>query len=210
MRTEDLITSLSRDAAVRGWPTPILLLVAVTVAAIFAALPFYALAGLPDPMGARLASLSFVVKAVIVLALVGAAAMLVVPAGRPGARVSFALLAVPVGALGVGIVFEIVTQSGGALLPRLIGQNALKCLLFIPLLSVLPLVASLAVMARAAPTEPQIAGALVGMFAGAVAAAIYAVHCPDDSPLFLAAWYVLAIGLVTIAGALLGPRVLRW
>jgi hypothetical protein len=51
---------------------------------------------------------------------------------------------------------------------------------------------------------------MVGVFAGAIGAAIYAVHCPDDSPLFLAVWYLLGVSAVTAAGALLGPRMLRW
>jgi hypothetical protein len=39
---------------------------------------------------------------------------------------------------------------------------------------------------------------------------LYAAHCPDDSPLFVLAWYGLAIALVTGAGMLVGSRVLRW
>lgn len=49
-----------------------------------------------------------------------------------------------------------------------------------------------------------------GLAAGAIAAAIYAWHCPDDSPLFLATWYMIAIAGVTVGGALLGRRLLRW
>jgi hypothetical protein len=49
-----------------------------------------------------------------------------------------------------------------------------------------------------------------GLAAGAIAAAIYAWHCPDDSPLFLATWYTITIAGVTVGGALLGRRLLRW
>jgi hypothetical protein len=210
MRTEDLITSLSRDAAVREWSMLAVLLAASGAAVLLTAVPFYALVGLRDPAGAPFVSLSFGMKVMIVVALVAAAAMLVDIAGRPGARVPLARLAVPLGILLSGIAVEIATQPGSALLPLLVGQNALKCLVFIPLLSILPLMVSLSVMARAAPTEPRVAGAMVGVFAGAIGAAIYAVHCPDDSPLFLAVWYLLGVSAVTAAGALLGPRMLRW
>ena len=54
------------------------------------------------------------------------------------------------------------------------------------------------------------AGAVAGLAAGGIAAAIYAWHCPDDSPLFLATWYSLAIAIVVAAGFLLGRRLLRW
>jgi hypothetical protein len=46
--------------------------------------------------------------------------------------------------------------------------------------------------------------------AGGLAAAVYATHCPDDSPLFVAAWYSLAIGFVAVLGGFLGNRILRW
>jgi hypothetical protein len=45
---------------------------------------------------------------------------------------------------------------------------------------------------------------------GAIGAALYATHCPDDSPLFVAAWYSLAIGFTAAIGALAGSRLLRW
>jgi hypothetical protein len=38
---------------------------------------------------------------------------------------------------------------------------------------------------------------------------MYAAHCTDDSPLFVATWYTLATALVTAIGALLGVRFLR-
>ncbi|WP_412178786.1 NrsF family protein [Rhizobium sp. TRM96647] len=36
--------------------------------------------------------------------------------------------------------------------------------------------------------------------AGAIVAAIYAWHCPDDSPLVLAIWYTVAIADAGFAG----------
>ena len=46
--------------------------------------------------------------------------------------------------------------------------------------------------------------------AGAIGAVFYAAHCPDDSPFFVASWYAIAIGAVTILGAFAGRRMLRW
>ena len=43
-----------------------------------------------------------------------------------------------------------------------------------------------------------------------MAATLYAAHCTDDSPLFIAAWYSLAIAFVTVVGAVIGSRALRW
>jgi hypothetical protein len=51
---------------------------------------------------------------------------------------------------------------------------------------------------------------VAGLIAGGLAAALYATHCTDDSPLFVATWYSIAIGAVAVLGALLGRRLLRW
>jgi len=39
---------------------------------------------------------------------------------------------------------------------------------------------------------------------------LYAAHCTDDSPLFVATWYTLAVTLLTVAGAFAGRRFARW
>jgi len=39
---------------------------------------------------------------------------------------------------------------------------------------------------------------------------VYAFHCPELALPFLAIWYVAGMALPVVAGALLGPRVLRW
>ena len=44
----------------------------------------------------------------------------------------------------------------------------------------------------------------------AVGAAVYALHCPDDTAPFLATWYTIAIVAVSALGALIFPRFLRW
>jgi hypothetical protein len=46
--------------------------------------------------------------------------------------------------------------------------------------------------------------------ASGIAATLYASHCTDDSPLFVATWYSLAIGMVALVGYVIGSRVLRW
>ena len=63
---------------------------------------------------------------------------------------------------------------------------------------------------QGAPQNPVRAGAIAGLLAGGIGATLYAVHCFDDSPLFVATWYTLAITFVTGLGALLGARLLRW
>ena len=61
-----------------------------------------------------------------------------------------------------------------------------------------------------APVRLRAAGGTAGLAAGAWAATIYCLHCPEVSALFVLTWYSLGIALAALMGALLGPRLLRW
>jgi hypothetical protein len=78
------------------------------------------------------------------------------------------------------------------------------------LLSAPILFAALIALRHGAPTRPALTGAVAGLMAGGLGAAIYAAHCIEDSSFFLATWYTLAIVGVTLVGALVGQRALRW
>jgi hypothetical protein len=56
----------------------------------------------------------------------------------------------------------------------------------------------------------MLAGGAAGLVAGSVAAFAYAVHCTEMQAPFLAVWYVIGMLVPAFAGALLGPRLLRW
>ena len=92
----------------------------------------------------------------------------------------------------------------------MIGTNALFCLKSIPFLGIAPLATTLFYLQRGAPEHPALAGAVAGLLAGAVGAALYATHCPDDSPLFVATWCSLAIAMLAALGAVAGAWLLRW
>jgi hypothetical protein len=63
---------------------------------------------------------------------------------------------------------------------------------------------------RLAPTRLRAAGAAAGFAAGAWAATLYCLHCPEVSAIFVLTWYTLGMVLAAGVGALLGPRFLRW
>lgn len=90
------------------------------------------------------------------------------------------------------------------------GDTWLFCLVSIPLLSIPVFVAVMWAMKGLAPTRPSLAGAAAGLLAGAVGAAVYALHCPELAAPFLAIWYVLGMLIPAIAGAAIGARLLRW
>jgi hypothetical protein len=90
------------------------------------------------------------------------------------------------------------------------GRDWLECLLSIPIIAVVPFTVLVLVVRRMAPTDLVRTGALAGLVAGSISAAGYALHCVDDSMPFVALWYGGTIALCTLAGAKLGPRLLRW
>jgi hypothetical protein len=98
------------------------------------------------------------------------------------------------------------------MMTRLVGSNSRVCLTAIPLMSLPLLAAALIGLRHGAPTRPALAGAIAGLLSAGLAATLYASHCTDDSPLFVATWYTLATALVTAIGALAGSgaAVLRY
>jgi hypothetical protein len=119
------------------------------------------------------------------------------------------LVAVPL-VLGAGVLAELFALPRSSWAPKLIGSNGLICVISIPLFALPMLIAEMMALRKGAPTRPGLAGVVAGLFAGGVAAAIYAAHCPDDSPLFVAVWYSLGIAIVAAAGGVVGRFALRW
>jgi hypothetical protein len=90
------------------------------------------------------------------------------------------------------------------------GATWKTCALNITLLALPLFGATFWVIKGLAPTRPAWAGASAGLLAGASAASVYALHCPEMAAPFLGIWYVLGIAIPAVLGALLGPRLLRW
>jgi hypothetical protein len=75
----------------------------------------------------------------------------------------------------------------------------------------MPIYACLIVAVRGlAPTRPPLAGAAAGLAAGALAATLYGLHCPEQAAVFVVTWYTLGIATATALGAVVGARLLRW
>ncbi len=112
--------------------------------------------------------------------------------------------------IACGIGFELATTPSGTWLAAAFGAHPLMCLLAVPMLAMAPLAFTIGVMRNAAPASPAQSGACVGLFCGALGAAVYMLRCTDDAPLFVGIWYLVAILLVAAAGALAGRTFLRW
>ncbi|KAA5601989.1 NrsF family protein [Blastochloris sulfoviridis] len=211
MRTDDLISALAADHAVEPGPRG-LVAAAIAVGVAVAAVLFVVALGVRPDAVAALGTPRFPLKFVLTLALAVTATRLLLALARPGAdpRRAARWLALPTILVFVALVAELLAVPADAWSARLVGRNAAVCLVAIPSLAIAPVAALFVALRRTAPTAPARTGAVAGLAAGALAATLYAAHCPDDSPLFVATWYGLSVALVTVAGAALGVRLLRW
>jgi hypothetical protein len=154
----------------------------------------------------------FDLKFVVTLALAISAVAVSLHLSRPEASLQgwAWLLVIPAGLLVAGISGEMMMPQRLPMMTRLVGNNSRICMMAIPLISLPLLAAALVGLRRGAPTRPAIAGAIAGLLSAGLAATLYASHCTDDSPLFVATWYTLATALVAAIGALAGSKVLRF
>lgn len=131
---------------------------------------------------------------------------------RPDGRMASAAWLVAAPALVMWLL-GFVTLAGaqpGERVPLVLGSTWRECPFNIALLSVPLFVASLWALRGLAPTRPRLAGAAAGLLAGALAALVYALHCPEVAFPFLAVWYLLGMLIPAALGACIGPSLLRW
>ena len=212
MDTESLIRGLAKDTPPSSPRLSMVLAGALAASAIAGGVVFFAMLGPRPDIALAAQTPRFLFKFVLTLALALTAASAFAALSRPGAPVAWTtrLLAVaPLLALAA-VAVELFLLPSGQWETRWIGTNAALCLTFIPLIGLAPLAILLWAMRQGAPTNPRAAGALAGLLAGGIAATFYAAHCFDDSPLFVATWYTLAIALLAAVGAVAGGRLLRW
>ncbi len=213
MKTDDLVALLStnlepveRNSVVRT------LCVAVATAIVVAlGLAFVGL-GVRSDLTTTRALIFLAVKLAFAIGIVGLALVYLARLARPGGerKTSPFLIALPF----LVIVFLAAISLGSA--PgthwdrMIVGDQWLECLISIPIIAIVPFAVSIWAVRKGAPTNLARAGAFAGLIAGGVSAMAYALHCTDDSLPFIAVWYGGTIVLCTLAGAALGPRLLRW
>ena len=211
MTTEDLIRALVADRFAGQGPRAALLWALVSAIAIVATL-FFSWIGFRDDIEAALLTVRFLFKFLIIvpLAMLSFATLLrsTAPVSEPNWWET--LLSLPLMLLVVGVAAELLAIPRSDWLVRLIGSNAVNCMMLIPTLACAPLALFIMTLKSGAPANSGPAGAVAGLAAGSLAAVFYATNCFDDSPLFVVTWYPLAIGSVVLAGYFAGKRFLRW
>ncbi|MBV5265605.1 NrsF family protein [Pinisolibacter aquiterrae] len=212
MKTEDLIAALAADGATVETPPARRAGTALLVGALIAAVVFAVLIGPRPDWRAAIETVRFPFKFVpfVLLAIggIGGLIRLSRPDGRLG--VFAAILALAAGLLLGSVVVELAVVPADRWARLAIGHNAPHCLTLTPFLAIAPLAAALLAARHGATTRPALTGAVAGLAAAGVGATLYAMNCTDDSPLFVALWYPLAVAIVAGAGALFGRRLLVW
>lgn len=186
--------------------------IAVVIGAATTAVLFLPVIGIRPDLADAALSPRFVTKFLLALSLAGGAIGVTARLSRPEAN-SGPWIWVPAAValiLALAVAVELAVVPASEWKARLLGVHWLACLSLIPLLALLPLAGLLVVLKRGAPRNGKNAGAMAGVAAGGISAVIYIAHCPDDSPLFVAAWYTLAICLVSLLGYIAGRLWLRW
>ncbi len=184
------------------------------------------------------AALSLVITAVLVVAILGARADLVVAVrdvplaakaafgaalaltglvaflrslrpGRP-ARPLLRFAVLPLAAIVAWGVWTLATAPVGDWGALTFGRNWQACLIAVPLYAMLPFAALLAVARRGAPVDLDATGLAAGIASAGLAIVGYSLHCTDDTAPFIATWYPIATAIVAAFGTVAGRRLLRW
>jgi hypothetical protein len=211
MKTDDLIRTLAADQVVPRSLISVLILslipsLAIAVAVVWIALGFRV--DLPEALLSPVSAMRILLTAGLGIVAARLALLLSRPDGRDKARL-WPLAAFAAAALGL-LGWAYVTTDADARQMATVGKTMLTCLLMIPILSILPVASVLVMLRRGATTAPALAGFVAGLAGSGMGAAVYALHCTEDSPLFYVTWYGLAIFGVTLVSTLLGARLLRW
>jgi hypothetical protein len=213
MKTDDLIALLStnpepvdRNSVARTLSLALAAGIAVALGIAFLGL------GVRSDLTTTRALVFLAVKLAFAFGIVGLALLYLTRSARPGGERKLSPLIVAVPFL---LIVFLAAISLGSVSPShwnkmIVGDEWLECVLSIPIIAIVPFAISIWAVRKGAPTNLVRAGAFAGLIAGGVSAIGYALHCTDDSLPFIALWYGGTIVLCTLAGAALGPRLLRW
>ncbi len=213
MKTDDLVAALStRIEPVNHRLVGRTMGIALVAAAVVAlGLMLVGLGIRMDLMTTR-ALMFLLLKLAFTVGVVGVSSVYLMRLARPGGerKTSSILAMLPFAAILLLAAISLGLAPSSHWDEMVMGDEWLECLLSIPIIAIVPFAVIVAAMRKAAPTNLVRTGAFAGLISGGVSAMAYALHCTDDSLPFVALWYGGTIVLCTLAGAALGPRLLRW
>jgi hypothetical protein len=168
--------------------------------------------GIHSDMPERILTSMFWVRIAFPLAVIAAAMNLAARLARPGARLGLAWLAsaLPFAVMLLMAAFIVFATPPGYRLRLMLGTPWGMTTVNVVLLSLPSLVAVMHAMKGLAPTRLPLAGAGVGLLAGAQGLLVYSLYASEMSMPFWSLGHILAIAITAGIGAALAPLYLRW
>ncbi|WP_010220001.1 DUF1109 domain-containing protein [Sphingomonas sp. PAMC 26621] len=213
MNTEELIDALSRDVTrVSRHAVATRVAIGILAGGLVTMLLVTATLGIRPDLRVAMHGFSFWMKWTYTISLALGATYAITRIARPGPlslRGLWLLIAPVLVLAGIG-VGELAQTPPSDWLQMWLGRSWTLCPWLVLVLAAPIFAGLLWSFRKLAPTQLRAAGAIAGLGAGAWAATIYCLHCPEVSAIFVLTWYSLGILLAAGIGGLIGPRVLRW
>lgn len=212
MKTENLISALAADLPTKTTSVQRAVAIALALSVPVMLALLLGFVKIRPGLAGMLTEPKIILKFVFTLGLHASALWLALRISRPGVGAGPAkfALAATFAVLAVAVAIELIQRPAETWASVMIGHYAVPCVTLIVLFSIAPFAAIMVAMRNGAPDNPTLAGAVGGLVAGSIAAAVYATHCVEDSALFIAVWYLIGISAATLAGAVVGRFALRW
>jgi len=213
MNTDDLVTMLARGPGAESTNNPeYRFFAAIGWGALGATLLMAMLLGVRHDLADAVSRTMFWVKLGYVVSLAAAVLFALSRLSRPGARVAGAALGVAAPILLIWSIaaIELAAAEPAQVSTLVFGKTWASCPVLIATLAVPSFVAMTWATKGFAPTRLRLAGGAVGLAAGAIAAAVYSLHCAEMSAPFLGLWYLAGLLIPGALGVLAGPLLLRW
>jgi hypothetical protein len=210
--TDQLVQSLVSD--LRPVPRAMLarrLALGATAGAFISVVLLVLMVGTRPDLAQAILSLRFWSKGGYMLATAGISLLVVARLARPGSSPDILwLLPIPLVIYLPAAILELVRTEPANWMPLLLGYGWQLCTSLILILSI-PIYIGLWWAFRSfAPTRIEVAGAVAGLCASAIAGVVYHLRCPTDTAVFTLTWYTLAFAVASIFGHLFARRLLHW
>ena len=154
----------------------------------------------------------FWVKLTLPLATALLALAVVARLSRPGTPVGRWPMLLPMPSLLIWVLaaLSLLNVTSDSRPSLILGSSWAECAYYIAIISLPSFGAAIWAIKQMAPIRLAASGAAAGMLAGGIGATVYAFHCSEMEPAFLAIWYVLGMLIPGAAGAAMGRWLLRW
>ena len=213
MNTEELITSLAARAPEGGQQAVALRLATGLSMGVAGAGAFLLLFSGVDGSGAQMAAFDtpfWKIAYSIALAISGLVVTLQFASPEASTSRRHLLLVLPVMMMAMVAMTELFTSPPETWLRLMFGYGVLSCVTTIFVISPPIFAGMFWAFRRFAASDYKLAGAAIGALSGAMAGALYAAVSGDAPACFVFIWYSVSVAATAFAGALMGPRFLRW